>query len=348
MLETIEYYLKGFDDDGCCLEGAGYWHYGFSHFCLFASMLRDYTDGKINLFDNPKVRKIAEFPLRIALNEKQAVNFSDANLGYKLCAWMMPFLKSVYPDIKLPKLEPPTFAGAPLRYILWQDPNIEVSEFSPKSTAFEDAQWFIHIGENYSLAAKAGHNAEPHNHNDVGSFIVSKNGKVTFCDSGMGEYTRQYFSPERYMYFVTCSRGHSVPIINGKYQCTGKEKSKVFRMEDGAFEFSMQNGYAEETLTSLKRSFECLSDKAVMTDAYEFTKVPESLTERFISQTPITLGNGEIISGDSVITFDAALFDASLGVEQVSRSGGKLETVYYADLTVKAPDREMTFKFEIK
>ena len=119
-------------------------------------------------------------------------------------------------------------------------------------------------------------------------------------------------------------------------------------MEDGVFEFSMQNGYAEETLTSLKRSFECLTDKAVMTDTYEFTKAPESLTERFISQTPITLGDGEMISGDSIITFDVAFFDASLGEEQVSRSGGKLETVYYADLTVKAPASEMTFKFEIK
>jgi hypothetical protein len=150
------------------------------------------------------------------------------------------------------------------------------------------------------------------------------------------------------MYFVTCSRGHSVPIINGKYQCTGKEKSKVFRMEDGAFEFSMQNGYAEETLTSLKRGFECLPDKAVMTDTYEFTEVPESLTERFISLTPITLGNGEMVSGDSVITFDPALFDAVSKEEVVSRSGGRLDTVYYVDLLVKAPDREMTFKFEIK
>ena len=346
MLDTVECYLNGFEDDGCCLEGGGYWHYGFSYFCIFASMLRDYTDGRIDLFKNEKVHKIATFPLNIRLNDHQCVNFSDSSLNYKPCAWMMPFLKSVYPDIKLPPIEPTEFVGPPLRYILWQDHEVETANLEAESHIFENAQWFIHVGENYSVGAKAGYNAEPHNHNDIGSFVISKGGSVTFSDAGTGEYTRQYFSAERYKYFVTSSRGHSVPIINGEYQVTGKVKSKVYRSEADNFSFSMENGYSIPSLESLTRELLCESDVLIITDTYSFSETPDSVVERFISLEPISEKDGKIICGASTMSFDREAFDVEISSEQVSRSQGRLEPVYYADLKVKNPAKNMKLEFK--
>ena len=63
--ETLEYYLKGFGDDGACVEGINYWAYGFGYFTYFAQLLYQYSDGKDNLFDNKKVENIAVFPQKL-------------------------------------------------------------------------------------------------------------------------------------------------------------------------------------------------------------------------------------------------------------------------------------------
>lgn len=63
--ETLEYYLKGFGDDGACVEGINYWAYGFGYFTYFAQLLYQYSDGKDNLFDN--VENIALFPQNYGL-----------------------------------------------------------------------------------------------------------------------------------------------------------------------------------------------------------------------------------------------------------------------------------------
>ena len=48
------------------------------------------------------------------------------------------------------------------------------------------------------LIAKAGHNDENHNQNDVGSFILHVNGESLLTDPGPGLYTRDYFRAARY------------------------------------------------------------------------------------------------------------------------------------------------------
>src|SRR6202011_4788687 len=62
---------------------------------------------------------------------------------------------------------------------------------------------------------------EPHNQNDVGSFIAHLGGESLVADPGRGRYTRFYFGPERYQHLVCTSRGHSVPVPNGQEQAAG-------------------------------------------------------------------------------------------------------------------------------
>ena len=350
MLETAEYYLKGFEDDGCCLEGYGYWNYGFSFYCLFASMLRDYTDGEIDLFKNEKVHKIALFQQNILLNENECISFSDGGNSFKPCNWLSHFLKGVYPDMQIPSIPPSTSPDMPLRYVLWQNPELAESELKPKSYIFHNAQWFIHVNDEagYSVGAKAGFNAEPHNHMDVGSFIISKNGKITFNDPGTGKYSQQYFSPRRYELMVTSSRGHSVPIINGTLQVknTKADRARVLIEREDRYAFTMEQAYDVKTLTSLTRDISCLADGVTVTDKYEFTETPESITERFISLLPITLGEGEVLCGDSTLIYDKNIFDATLGYEDVERNNCSVERVYYVDLAVKSPVKDQLCEFK--
>jgi hypothetical protein len=73
------------------------------------------------------------------------------------------------------------------------------------------------------LAAKAGHNAESHNHNDVGSFIVALDGRPLIIDVGVGVYTRQTFGPDRYEIWTMQSSWHNVPEVDGFAQVPGRE-----------------------------------------------------------------------------------------------------------------------------
>lgn len=336
MIETVKCYLKGFDDEGCCMEGYSYWNYGFSYFCLFASMLRDYTDGEIDMFKDPKVHEIARFQQNIAINDDQCVSFSDCGIYFRPSGWLSHFLKNEYPDIEIPSI-PPAKSGTALRYVLWQDPDLANCSMNPKSKIFHNAQWFIYRGSLYNFACKAGSNSEPHNHNDIGSFIISKNGKVTFCDPGVGEYTRQYFDgATRYSILACSSRGHSVPIINGEYQVIGEEKSVVVTEQEDRYAFTMQNAYNIPSLNSLKRDFIMGEREITLTDTYEFSEVPQSVVERFVTLTkPELIENGVVKCGDTVMRYDPNAAELSFGSEPIIRSSTFNEPVWFVDLKIK-------------
>ena len=357
MMEIADHYLMGFEEDGCCTEGYGYWNYGFSFFCVFAKMLADYTDGRINYFENEKVHKIAMFQQNILLNDHECLSFSDGGLTFEPYAWLSHFLKGIYPDMQLPALadecitdyaSAPLQQGTPIRYIFWTNPEFVGATLEPKSHIFGNAEWFLHHGNGYALGAKAGHNDEFHNHNDVGSFLISKGGRVTFCDPGGGEYTKDYFGKGRYSIFVTSGRAHSVPVINGEYQQFGKREGGVLIADEDRFKFSMKGGYVDESITALTRDFECLEDGVRLTDCFEFSLAPTSLAERFVSLLPIEERDGKLVCGDSVMGFDRDAFDVSFGSEVVARKRSVKETVYYVDLTAKKLDKNMTFTFEFK
>ena len=194
---------------------------------------------------------------------------------------------------------------------------------------------------------KAGHNDEMHNHNDVGSFMVSKGKGVTFCDPGKGRYSKDYFDPKtRYGLALCSSRGHSVPIINGKYQSTLANKSTIYVNENNRYAFSMEGVYEVDSLKSLIRDFDLEDNGIVMTDTYEFSEKPDSVVERFVSMYPMSVSDTALVCEESEMIFDKEFFDVSFSSEVDDRIGGKSDTVYYADFTVKNPEKNMTFTFK--
>lgn len=73
------------------------------------------------------------------------------------------------------------------------------------------------------IAAKGGNNAESHNHNDVGSYVVCRNGQPIVIDLGRDTYTSQTFSSRRYEMMNNRSLYHNVPVVNGYEQKDGSE-----------------------------------------------------------------------------------------------------------------------------
>lgn len=74
-----------------------------------------------------------------------------------------------------------------------------------------------------ALAIKGGHNAENHNHNDVGSYLVAVDGTPVLIDLGQPTYTSISFSERRYEQWVVRSEWHNLPLIAGHEQLAGAQ-----------------------------------------------------------------------------------------------------------------------------
>lgn len=304
LLPALDCFLSGFSEDGACLEGIGYWRYGFSYFTEFAELLERRTAGKICLFDDPRVEKIAAFQQKIYFPGGRTVCFSDGSSRAKWFPGISFFLNSRFESVTL---LPEAFCQLSfaadhchrwsniLRNLLWaQEKAAEEGRF--QTCCLPAAQWFIgHSPVGAGIAAKAGHNDEPHNHNDVGSFQYYLNGEEMLSDLGSGEYTRQYFSDQRYDYFVCGSQGHSLPMIDGCTQRAGKEaRAEDVVLDEKGIRMDMTNVYGLDCLTSLKRSilFDEPTGTMTLTDAFALNEEKHDVCERFITYGKVTVEDG--------------------------------------------------------
>jgi len=227
-------FLDSYHDDGCCLEGPLYWNYGFGYFCYYADMVRDYTGGAHNWFILPKVRSIAEFRNKFYLQDQFVVPFADSSHELLMHIGLAHFLAREYDSIALPDDsfellfddDPRQRTMEFFRDIYWYDPDLKVNPL-PENTAYDlkGAQWYIRKAGKQVFMAKGGHNDEPHNHNDIGSFALFDDNKFVFDDLGWPQYDKWYFTNARVNYICSGSHGHNLPIIGEKKQLLGKERT---------------------------------------------------------------------------------------------------------------------------
>lgn len=363
---SLRCFLAGFPEDGTCLEGIGYWDYGFGYFSAFAETLFRRTEGKIDLFDDEKIHKIATFRQKCIFGHGLCLTFSDAGSGARPSLSQLSFYGKKYPDIQKPSRAYISthcerhgcfrFALALRNLTRTTDEVLPEGESATEATyLFPDAQWYIsETKDETTFAAKAGNNGEPHNHNDVGSFELFRRGTVLLHDLGSGEYNKDYFSSKRYEFFCCSSRGHSVPIVNGTYQAEGTEHAAtdVILREDGMCA-DIAGAYEEPTLRSLVRDFrfDRTEGSLRLTDTYRFDKTPSSVTERFITPAePVIGGDGTVtIRSESetlTVTYDADALTPKVQSETELWSTGRKRISYLLDFEMKNPQKEFTLTFD--
>lgn len=329
LMERLAYaltqcYLKGFGEDGACEEGLGYWAYGLTYYALFAEQLKQvYPD--MDLLAEAKMEEIARFQQKCYFSGGRTVSFSDGNCFEAYPMGLTCNLACHFDGIRFPD---PTFAGGLgqdpcFRWVgvywnlYWTDRYLEAVRTGglpePKALEtlgdefFSDAQWAIFRGAGGSAAAvKGGHNAESHNHNDVGSFFYLADGEAFLEDLGCGEYTKDYFSERRYTVF--CNRGlsHNIPLIDGSDQREGRQyRAAGFEVpEKGTAVIRFEAAYGVEKLTKLERRLhlEEAAGELTVEDTAE-AEEPVDFRENLVTRLPVTIEDGQIIirgSGRSV------------------------------------------------
>jgi hypothetical protein len=347
---AVDGYLAGFGDDGGCAEGVDYWVYGFGYFVYFAEALRAYTGE--DLMAAPKVREIAHFPHRVALGGGAYVPFSDASERPWLPAGLLTRLAERF-GTPAP-LAVPSFHddhchrwGHLSRTLAWYRPAAS-SPAVAASSYLPDLGWVVHRGR-FAFAAKGGHNDEPHNHNDLGHFVLHTRGESVLDDLGAGEYTAEYFRSGRYDTLQPSALGHSVPVVDGQVQLPGRERAaKVLRYRDDGdtvcFDLDLTSAYEVAGLRSLIRRFRWRPEGQLeLTDEID-TERALPIEEIFISRRRPVLSAASV-DWAGVVTLARSCPQASVDELSATDHHGRPDRVYRLRCPVLAPAGRSAHRF---
>jgi len=344
--KCLESYLKGFKSDGACVEGVGYWAYGFGYYCYFAEKYKiAFKNNKY--LENPLLKSIASFPLGMEIGRGKFVQFADSTIA-ELPTGLLCYCKKQF-SVSLPYTKSVSalednecYRWAELsRNLIWTNSTLNTIDITYKTKYFEDEQWLIINEENgFVFAAKASKNNDSHNHNDVGNFILGYKDELFLTDFGAGRYTKDYFNDEkRYNMLVNRSMGHCVPIINdceevfGNYKASNviinRDKEKV------TFSMNLENVYPIHTkLFSFNREFDIYPNKKLIDikDNMIFNENDNKIYQNFVSKIkPITISNTIKWAGSyGTLTFSdiSDLCEVEVIQEKITNHYGIEEIIY--------------------
>lgn len=337
----LEYYWKGFTEDGYCSEGIGYWNYGFGHFVLAAEAVLRATGGHVDWYEGGKVGAAALFPEKMEMAPGVFPSIGDCVLKPQPTPWIRAVSRQrlfsgpdetvvvpvKFTSSKVMLLYDLACTGFPLFRQLGKDASVTTKP-DPLRGWFPDAGVLVARpagGDRSSLSVtlKGGHNGEHHNHNDVGGFTVGVDGRLPLLDPGIDVYNRDTFGSKRYENEMLNSRGHAVPVVAGQPQKSGaKAASRILKAEftpqADTFILDLSAVYDVPDLQRLEREFIYSRDgKASLSiiDHFSFAQ-PETF-----ESTLVTYGEFTRESADTLVI---SIGDGSEGRVRVKLDTGGL------------------------
>ncbi len=317
LAQLDRFIANAFTGDGASLEGIGYWNYGLSHYVSFAEMLRGRTNGAIDLLGQEKLKAIAQYPGTVYLGNGLYASFADAHETSDVEPYLAARISQRTGANELLGL-----VGNPtdwrlntlLRNLTWWD-GAKAAEPPLRDAFLPQSGIAKFVSGPAVLAIKAGHNDEPHNHNDIGSFVLCYDGVVCLCDPGAGLYNADYFSKKRYDNVFANSYGHSVPRIGGKLQQTGKQFNGTLECTgDKSVAIRFENAYGIPELREASRRAALQDGTLTLEDSLAFNGAGMEVEEAFVTWQKVEVnGNTARVTtekGTLLITADQGSFTA--------------------------------------
>lgn len=404
ILECMKNYIDGFDDDGGCLEGYGYWNYGFGFFSMFMETYSDWImrknkdkiksedgENKCDYGENlhieecdkyyEKIHNIAGFYEKVRLNGNMVVTFSDVPTEvYRYDIGIVSNICDRYGDYDLPDIEYRTHFGDDecyrfaifVRNYIWSGQYIRyIANYSKDTTNdttkntihngnniseyyFKNCGWFIKRADNYSFAIKGGDNGEPHNHNDLASFILTNEDSYIFCDCGAGEYTSESFDEAtRYNIFVNSSFSHSTLIIEDTGQKNGHEYCSQMTYTDDVVSVDFTKAYDIAGIKKLERRIrigcdgqEISKERLIIKDEYIFED-EKKIKDRIVTPVfPVDKSDGIHIK-NVLLKYDKAKLKTVINKVVYSGHFGDEKTIYTIDFVPVRESKHYKLKYSI-
>jgi hypothetical protein len=388
-LKSLDQFIDPYPEDGGCDEGPSYWgRAGASLFdCL--ELLDSATGGTINVYDDPKIQEIGRFVYRAQIADRYFVNFADASalvlpsasITYlygkrigdndlmDLGAWAADQRRQTesWALDTIGRALPAMFA---YQEILARNPRQPL----PRDVWLPEIEVYVSRDEAGSsdglfVTAKGGHNEESHNHNDVGTFSVYRDGLPLLVDAGVETYTAKTFSAERYDIWTMQTAYHNLPTFNGVQQMPGMEfrASEVAYASDdssSSIALELKQAYpADCGLNSWKRTVRHIRGERIeIDDVYSFASPPTDLTWHLITPSDVSVDEdgwihltpantvGDLNSADGWVSFDADRLSVSheeieISDERMSAFWGK--RLIRINLTARSPESERSFNLRV-
>lgn len=373
-MTSVDKFLNYVKADGACEEGASYWQHACGKLFDYLEELRLITGGKISLFENPQIKSMGEYIARSYIANDWVVNFADASarsdhnvlLTYR-------YGKAVNSDMMvrlaadrfarkpegIPHNWLDTYEGLEKLRVLPLIKNEKGGYVAPAFTWYPQTEvCFLRNGSTF-FAAKGGYNNESHNHNDIGTFIYYLDNTPVMIDAGVGTYTRQTFSDERYSIWTMQSNYHNVPMVNGVAQAFGaKYKATRAKADERSKTFSLDiaGAYPEEAaVKSWTRTYKLGKDKLSVTDTYRLTETKAPNQVNFLTWGQVEASRPGMVDINingvkARLRYDAGAF--SLKLEPIQLPDKRLSNVwgpqiYRIAFTALKESLSGTYKFEI-
>lgn len=281
-LEGLDRFISVIPTDGGCAEGHAYWWNGPLRAVEALELLNEASGGKVDGLSYPILADSGRFPVRMHLGGDWFVNVADGSALSESVPWhavhrwgrRLEDAGMTSLAVQLGRGAIPEPAGGIGRTVnalvdqTWtalrpRDP-IQARDrpfrtgpdlVAASSPGMLPAQCWLPETEVFlarenaatprglTVAMKGGHNAEPHNHNDVGAYLVAVDGVPVVVDVGRPTYTRQTFSEWRYDLWPLQSAWHNVPLVlttaeGPSFETSGQAAGRPFRSRNVRAELS--------------------------------------------------------------------------------------------------------------
>jgi len=322
-LLCLDFFTNSYPADGGCDEGPSYWgRAGASLFDCLETLLSA-SEGKISYYDDPLVQNIGKYICKAFIHDSWYINFADAPARLHPDAYIIFSYGKRIGDPVMTAFGAKLDEGERFTASLSEE---SISRLLPHLFGWKEIQaaqgawpylrdaWLPDLQvvaareqagspEGLFFAAKGGHNAESHNHNDVGSFIVYYNGQPVLIDAGVGTYTARTFSSERYTIWSMQSQYHNLPTINGFMQKDGRQyaaSNPAYSSDDKTVHFSLglKNCYpAEAAIERWDRSYEFQRNGELrLTDNFKLQAIKGTTSWNFLTcLTPDIKEQGKVV-----------------------------------------------------
>lgn len=376
--EVLDYYANGQSDDGWCVEGVGYWTSGHLSFTA-GQILIGRLCGQ-SLFGSEFVNNILRFPAVCQINREEKLNFSDNN-SFEGVDWGYLELLLSDTDSEAIGVCDALDKGDSIamrmsdRFLLKNILLFTLKEKTEKGKYPTSRKYFFPnaqaavtqeaaengINKGLYLAIVGGHNEQPHNHFDVGSFIVYDGEQPLFVDLGKGNYTARSFdfSARRTAIINTMSNFHNVPKLGRSFQWGGHtRKGKVlsYNGESGRVTYDLSLLYHEHEMFSVyEREAELIPGEAILISDKVMCQKDNEIKFSLITTAPpedIGIGyfklHGRLIEFDDSLTLEYEdIYENIPEAQNIARNRG-CETLYRIRLTGKVfADTEKTYLMKI-
>ena len=375
VVRSLDAFIDVYPDDGGCDEGPSYWGRAGASLYQCIDLLKRATNNKFDVYDNQLIKNMGNFIYKAYINYPYFINFADADAK---TGGRPQIIYSYGKDIKDPVMQ--SFGAFLAKKQDWgkETPGGKIDEQIMQLIYLDEIEnakaenalisdfWLpdLEVGgardkagsfDGFFFAAKGGHNAESHNHNDLGTFVMYFDGKPCLIDIGREKYTAKTFSSRRYEIWTMQSGYHQLPKINGVDQMQGREfvaTNSTFSADakKAVFLTDIANAYTDEAgVIKWVRSYHLdRGKKFTISDNYELSEVGDEPTNlNFVTACSVKEKEPGVLTlaGDGFtmqMKYNAKALSPKIEVTEITDTGLKRywDTITRIVLEVKNPKRK--------